>query len=110
MREQSSTMPLEPEGVHFIFILRQFERGLKDFVIVYYVRDFSGEREIARYDCSHGFAHRDLPYLKRGDKRRKTRLPEAPMERQYAIAKEDIEHNWKKYYRESGGKHDCEVV
>jgi hypothetical protein len=52
------------------------------------------EHTVVRYDCSHGFAHRDELYR---EKPKKTRLPAIGLESLVGIAMDEIEGNWKAY-------------
>lgn len=104
MREEESTAQLDTEGLHFLLSICRYERGLQDFVLVYFTKEKGEKKEIVRYDCAHGFAHRDLPYLPEKDKRRKRRMQDMPLKQQYLVAREDVLRNWRNYWLESRGE------
>ncbi|MFH1200675.1 MAG: hypothetical protein V1708_06420 [Candidatus Micrarchaeota archaeon] len=104
MKEDKNTTQLDAEGMHFVLVICRYDRGLQDFIIVYFVEEGGKRKEIVRYDCAHGFAHRDLPSLSEKDKRRKKRMPDLPLKQQFIMARDDVLSNWKKYWMESEGR------
>ncbi|MBN2517299.1 MAG: hypothetical protein JXB14_00480 [Candidatus Altiarchaeota archaeon] len=76
-------------------IYREFkvERGVIMGFVVVQIAFIDGERhQIVRYDCSHGYAHKDCLYER---KARKEELPDRPLDELYKMAKEEIRGNWK---------------
>ncbi|MFH1106748.1 MAG: hypothetical protein V1787_02535 [Candidatus Micrarchaeota archaeon] len=100
MREEDAEFILDDKGFHKLRSVLWYDRGLRDFVMVYLTTERGFPEEIARFDCSHGFAHRDLPYLPAGDKRRKAVLAGATRKEQYCRAMLDIHGNWMRYHEE----------
>ena len=47
-----------------------------------------------RFDCEHGFAHKDIMYEK---KPRKEKLPDLSFKELANMAIDEIEQNWKQY-------------
>ena len=51
-------------------------------------------REVLRYDCAHGFAHRDSYNLSGSSKKEELYLP---FEEALTLADDDIDDNWESY-------------
>ncbi len=100
MKEDDSTIRLDASGKHFVRFIRRFEKGLKDFVIIYFVKEGEAPMEVVRFDCSHGFAHRDILYLPQHEKERKKGLPGTTLKEQMDYAFNDVFRNWNRYYGE----------
>ena len=74
------------------------ERGkVVDFLVQYETLIGESYRAVVRYDCSHGFAHRDL-LNRRGDVIDKWAFPEdMDFKECLAHADQDLRTNWKRY-------------
>ena len=68
--------------------------GVVDFKVMYYIMIDGKEHQIIRYDCSHGFAHKDILYT---NPPVKESMPQLPYDKLLDIAEEDIKNNWKEY-------------
>jgi hypothetical protein len=55
------------------------------------------KHQIVRYDCSHGYAHKDCSYEKA---MRKEALPNRPLDELFNMAKEEIRLNWQNWKSE----------
>ncbi|MEK6954901.1 MAG: hypothetical protein AABX01_07860 [Candidatus Micrarchaeota archaeon] len=100
MKEEYSEYPLDFEGLHFVRIIARYEKGLADFVVIYFAIERNGRMPLVTYDSSHGFFHKDLRYLPRGSIGRKMKLPDFSVKDLLAFAIEDVHRNWQKYYSE----------
>ena len=101
MGEEESWNLLDDSGVHVLRVIAKYERGLRDFVIVYSVKEGDKDEVLARFDCAHGFAHRDLAYLPRNHKGKKVPVEGVTMKEKMARALDDVKRNWARYYLES---------
>ena len=52
------------------------------------------EHQVVRYDCSHGYAHKDILYQK---PKRKEKMVEIGYDKLLDLAKDDIANNWEEY-------------
>lgn len=52
--------------------------------------------QVVRYDCSHGYAHKDCLYER---KTMKEELPDRPLDELYSMALEEIRRNWMHWKR-----------
>jgi len=68
--------------------------GVVDFKVIYYAIIDGKQHQIIRYDCSHGFAHKDVFYT---NPPVKEPMPHLPYDKLLDIAKEDIKDNWREY-------------
>jgi len=74
------------------------EKGQVVDIVVQYEARFSGVwHPIVRYDCSHGFLHRDV--MLPGDKKEKQPLNIPDLKTALIYAEQDIMDRWK-WYRE----------
>jgi hypothetical protein len=80
-----------------IFTRIVVRRGqVTDFAIVYFTLIGGRPRQVVRYDCKHGFAHKDSLYERSP---RKEAMPRMPLKRLFNLALDDVEENWKEYKR-----------
>lgn len=74
------------------------EKGKIVDIVVQYEAEFGGEwHPIVRYDCSHGFLHRDV--MLPGGKEEKYPLDIPDLKTALLYAEQDIKDRWK-WYRE----------
>lgn len=65
-----------------------------DFKVMYNTMIEGKEHQVVRYDCSHGYAHKDILYQ---EPKRKEVLPNIEYDKLLDIAKGDITENWEEY-------------
>ncbi len=100
-REENFELALDAEMNHSLRAYKRYGNfGLEDFVIIYFVSEGDKQVPLVTYDLAHGFAHRDLRFLPAGDKRRKKRLEDKPLNELFDFAFEDVLCNWHKYFQE----------
>jgi|GEM_PF-866802 len=64
-----------------------------EFAVVQ-IADINGQtHQIVRYDCSHGYAHKDCLYTRA---QRKERLPERPFDELFRMAIKEVEKEWQR--------------
>lgn len=94
MKEVEFVIPFTPQDRYRHYHLR-IRGQIVDFV-VQYETFINGEWfPVARYDTSHGFAHRDLLTMK--GRKRKTPLFTSDKNDALTFAENDIKDNWKVY-------------
>ncbi len=99
MKEEYS-FPLDNEGKNLIRVIKVYSKGLVDITVVYYTIKEGRAIPLVTYDMTHGFAHRDIRYLPKKDKRRKKEIKTKSIEEFLDIAIDDILKNWRRYLRE----------
>ena len=105
MNELTVEVVLDSAGRHRLKTVKFFDRGLVDFVVVYYVVENSSNVPLVSFDFAHGFFHRDLRYLPDDDGRKKRRLPAAKsLKDLYDFSVADVHKNWKRYYLDYLGR------
>lgn len=67
-----------------------------DFKVIYFTLHEKKELQVVRYDCTHGFPHKDVFYEKRP---KKIKLPIVSYSGLFQIAMDDIQDNWMRYKR-----------
>jgi hypothetical protein len=78
-----------------IFIRMELSHGMIMGFAVVQVSEINGaEHQIVRYDCSHGYAHKDCLYEARN---RKEELPDKPLDELCNEAIGEIRREWKNY-------------
>ena len=99
--EHTWEVPLDSEGKHWKRTAKRFGNGLTEFVVSYFYLSDEGEKILlVTYDTAHGFPHRDLRYLERNHKKRKTVNYAHSLEDALKWAEEDLERNWGRYFEE----------
>jgi hypothetical protein len=76
--------------------------GIVDFKVIYHTMIDGREHQVIRYDCSHGFAHKDILFT---DMLTKEPMPQLPYDKLLDIAKEDIRNHWREYRSKYMSKH-----
>lgn len=98
--ETDIEVPLDENQLHWKRLIKRFAQGLVGYAIIYYVIEEGNHVPLVTYDTSHGFPHRDLRYLERGDKRRKKEISARTLEEAFDISDEDLERNWMNFFAE----------
>lgn len=82
----------ERDGIHTKLVI---DHGVViDFVVVQ-ISEISGEaHQLVRYDCSHGYVHKDCLYARDG---RKEELPDRPFDELYEMCVREVKSEWKNY-------------
>jgi len=65
-----------------------------DFKVMYNTIIGGRERQVVRYNCAHGYAHKDILYEKL---KRKEIMADIGYGKLPDIARDDIERNWERY-------------
>ena len=65
-----------------------------DFKVMYNTIIEGKERQVVRYDCSHGYAHKDILYQK---PKRKEKMAKIGYDKLLDLARDDITRNWEEY-------------
>lgn len=65
-----------------------------DFKVMYNTIIAGKEHQVVRYDCSHGYAHKDILYQK---PKRKEEMARLEYDKLLDLAKDDITSNWEEY-------------
>jgi len=68
--------------------------ALLSFTVVQISQMGEERYQIVRYDCAHGYAHKDCLYE---PARRKEELPDRPLDELCNGAREEIKREWKNY-------------
>ena len=72
------------------------EKGMINDLVLQYEALINGKwHAIVRYDCAHGFFHRDL--LKPNGEKEKKAIDMLDLNTAFAFARQDIEDRWKWY-------------
>jgi len=94
MKEVEFVIPFTPQDRYRHYHLR-VKGQVIDFVVQYETFIKGEWFPVARYDTSHGFAHRDLLTMK--GQKRKTPLFTADKNDALTFAENDIRDNWRVY-------------
>ncbi|MFH1835736.1 MAG: hypothetical protein ABH851_06075 [Methanobacteriota archaeon] len=70
------------------------KKEVMDFAIVYYTIMDGEYHQVLRFDCEHGFAHKDIMYEMNP---RKESLPDLSFKELANFAIDEIEKNWVQY-------------
>ena len=90
------TKLISPEGENRLRIKLKVEKGkVIDLVVQYEARFKEKWHEVVRYDCAHGFFHRDIMHPN-GEKT-KYHIPIANLNNALLYAEQDIKDRWKWY-------------
>ena len=87
--------PLSLED-EFVVEIRIEKRKVVDFKVMYNTIIDGKEHQVVRYDCSHGYAHKDILYKR---PRRKKKMARLAYDKLFDLAKDDIIQNWEEYKR-----------
>ncbi len=92
-REYRYPLSLEDELV----VEMEIERSeIVDFKVMYNTIVEGKEHQVVRYDCAHGYAHKDVLYEK---PKKKEIMADIEYGELLDIARDDIEKNWEQYKR-----------
>ena len=98
MKEISYQIFLNDDEVEKLRIKIHTDKGkILDIVVQYESYLNNKWKPIVRYDCSHGFFHRDVLYP--GDEKEKQFIPIITLEDALKYAEQDIKDRWK-FYKE----------
>lgn len=101
-REYRYPLSLEDELV----VEMEIERSnIVDFKVMYNTIIKGKEHQVVRYDCAHGYAHKDILYEK---PKRKEIMADIEYDELLDIAKDDIERNWEQYKKKYLRLMQCE--
>jgi len=90
----SYTQELTPGEDEVYIEITKDKNEITDFKVVYYTLEDGRTVEIVRYDCRHGFAHKDILC---GKKLQKEKMPDLPYKELFNLALHDIKNNWRNY-------------
>jgi len=95
VKTEEYDIPLDAVGKNLLRVIKTYEKGLADLVVIYYTIQENEKIPLITYDLAHGFPHRDIRYLDDGDKRKKKEIDVKGMEEFLDVAMEDIINNWR---------------
>ncbi|MEO6695373.1 MAG: hypothetical protein ABIY50_05755 [Ignavibacteria bacterium] len=96
MREKSFTINLDTIGAERLRIIFKTDKGVvKDLVVQYECLVAGTWEEILRYDCSHGYFHRDV--MKKDGSKRKRIIHVFDLNEALTLAETDLKVNWESY-------------
>jgi hypothetical protein len=93
-------IPLDNACMNMLRVIKTYEKGLVNLVVVYYTIRGGEKIPLITYDMAHGFPHRDIRYLEDKDKRKKKEINVEGLEDFLNTAIEDITGNWRRYLKE----------
>jgi len=78
-----------------VFVRMELSHGMTSSFTVIQISEINGQRcQVVRYDCAHGYAHKDCLY---DLSNKKEELPDRPLDELCNEAREDIKREWKNY-------------
>ncbi len=91
---------MDDTGHNLMKVIKTYEKGLVDLVVVYYTIKGKDRKPLVTYDLAHGFPHRDIRYLDDRDKRKKKEIETTDLEEFLETALDDITKNWRRYLKD----------
>lgn len=96
MAKKEFTKIISPSGDDRLRIKIETEKGrVVDMVVQYEAKFEENWHAVVRYDCSHGFLHRDVMFP--GNKKEKHLLDIPDLKTALLYAEQDIKDRWKWY-------------
>jgi len=90
--ERTKILQWEEDEIHTRITIE--DGKIQDFAVIYYTLINGRPHQVVRYDCAHGYAHKDILYTRAHTK---GGLPKVAYKEAFNIALDDIERNWRDY-------------